>query len=395
MSTETRSPLSWLGRAGLLGLIAVAAGLTLAATADRAGVSLFGQWPFAISQARGQVIAALGEEDGNTAVAAANRLVTQAPLRRSNLSLLATAQQLSGNAQVASDIFRVASSLGWRDELAQGYAVNLALGNGEYAIAASRMEALIRAAPDSEITRQLVAVIAQVPESRAGLAAAMASGKGWGDNLIAGLHELPAEEIAQRIPLLADAYSSGFRASEPLARRETYRIFPLDPSLGWAFWNAVAGPGDTAEAGLWNAGFSTIGESGFAGRAPFEWSRARQTTQTLRVVEVDGQKRLIVSGRNFSAENVAAQAVPLAAGRYALGWRASAAKLDRPDLLLSADCAEPAAPLEVGPAIMDKRIFYRLLTVGEECKLAEVRVFAPSGGASERWIAEPRVLPIE
>ncbi|MEZ5682129.1 MAG: hypothetical protein R3E14_12640 [Erythrobacter sp.] len=383
-----------VGKSAILAGLASAAALTGVAAADRGGVSVVRQWPFGIGKARSDVAAAIEDSDGAKALDAGKRLVSQAPLRRSNLSLLATAYLLAGNAQTSADTFRVASSLGWRDELAQGNAVSLALSNGEYAIAASRMEALVRAEPQSQVARQLLIVISEVPASRAALGAAMAAGAGWGDNLVSGLHELPVEEIAARIPILRDAYASGFRATELLARRETDRIYTTNPALGWDVWTALSGPGGIETAGLWDADFTTIEESAFAGRAPFEWRREKRTTQTLSVKEDEGQVLLTVRGRNFSAENIVNQHVRLAPGRYLLGWAASAASSDRPDLLLSADCAQPARTMELGPAIREQGSFYRLLVVARGCDLTQVRVFAPTGGTADRWIANPRVLPI-
>ena len=391
----TNPALSIVGKAALLLGLAVTAGLTIAATADRGGISAVDRWPFGISRAQLAVAAAVEREDGTAAIDAAKKLVAQAPLRRSNLSLLATAEQVAGNGQASADIFRAASALGWRDELAQGNAVNFALSNGEYAIAASRMEALVRAAPDSEISRQLLQLISSVPESRAALAAAMAAGDGWGDNVVNGLHQLPLEEAAARIPLIAEAYDAGFRPTTALARREAFRVYAENPLLGWAVWNALAGPGEMSDAGIWNTDFSTMSEGAFAGQSPFEWARARQTTQTLRPEQVEGKSRLIVTGRALSAENVAQQRVALSAGRYALAWEASAATAGRPDLLLSADCAAPPGALEMGSAVFDNGSFYRLLTVPASCTLVELRVFAPSDGGAERWIGAPRILPID
>lgn len=395
MSMAANPTLKLVGKASLLAGLAAAAALAVAAMTDRAGISVTRQWPFAIANARGEVASAIEDGDGAAALEAAERLVLNAPLRRSNVSLLATAHQLAGNAQASADIFRIASSLGWRDLLAQGNAVQLALANGEYDIAASRMEALVRAEPGSAVTRQLVVVIADVPESRAALGAAMAAGDGWGDNLIIGLHELPVEEIAARLPILRAASSNGFQPTELFARRETDRIYADNPVLGWEVWTALAGPGAVAETGLWDSDFSTIKESSFGGRAPFEWRRERRTTQTLGIAEEDGQVRLAVAGRNFAAENLANQHVRLAPGRYLLGWASSAAVSGRPDLLLSADCALPTRPMELGPAIFEEGSFYRLLVVGPECMLAQIRVFAPTGGSDSRWIANPRVLPID
>ena len=395
MSMAANLTLSLIGKASLLAGLAAAAVLTVAAMTDRAGISVTQQWPYAIANARSEVASAIEDGEGSAALEAAERLVLNAPLRRSNLSLLATAHQLAGNAQASADIFRIASSLGWRDLLAQGNAVQLALANGEYDIAASRMEALVRAEPRSPVTRQLLVVIADVPDSRRALGAAMAAGEGWGDNLIIGLHELPEDEIAARLPILRSASSNDFRPTELFARRETDRIYAVNPLLGWEVWTAVSGPGAVDETGLWDADFSTIKESSFGGRAPFEWRRERRTTQTLGIAEEDGQIRLTVTGRNFAAENLTNQHVRLASGRYVLGWNSSAAVSGRPDLVLSADCALPTRPMELGPAVFEDGSFYRLFVVGPECMLTQIRVFAPSGVSDSRWIANPRVLPLD
>lgn len=380
-----------LGTAALAGLVLV----TVIAMTDRVGASVMPSGPLSAGKARGVFAAANSAGDSDTSLAAGERMVRWAPVVRGSLSAYGVALGTAGYPDRAAEVLRAASSLGWRDEVAQAYASTQALVNGEVDLAAFRMEALLRSAPESQLTRQTLAQIMLDDGARLALARRMGEGVEWPANVLIGLRDRPAEEIAATAVLLAEARQFGFRADDRVARWETFAIYEENPRLAWALWLALNGEGGLARSGLWDDTFAVADKVGSGTSAPFEWRRATSTSANVNVGEVDGKPRVEVIGGGFSAQDISRQAIVLEPGRYVMSWSASSRIEGRPDLHLSAVCVTPNGSMTLGPIVPTEGKFGRLLEVGADCEVVQARIFAPSGDTTMRWLSDVQIASVD
>ena len=386
-----RSASSLLAAAAIASLIP----LTFAVMADRSGLSLFAEGPLSSGRSRILFAAASEKGDGAGAVTSASQLVRWAPLSRGSVSALGVAYELNGELQLAQNAFRVASSFGWRDEVAQTFAVRQALSNEEYELAAFRMEALLRAEPEGALTTAMLADVAATPLARQALAVRMGEDLEWTDNVLLGLDETPKEEIVARISLLDEARQQGYRPADRQARWETFALYEKDPSASWLLWQALFGPGELETAGMWDANFGVASSTGSGSSAPFEWHRLKASTAQVRQVEGGGGKRLEVVGVSYTPQDVAQQSVGVIPGRYVLAWQSSKEEEGRPDLHLSATCKSVGGTVTLGPIVPADGGFGRLLNVDRDCQMVTLRIFAPSGRPAPRWLEAPQMARID
>ncbi|KZX53890.1 hypothetical protein A3711_02825 [Erythrobacter sp. HI00D59] len=392
--------------------------VTVPAAADRAGIPLVSSGLFGQSAA---TLAGLREMEGEevqfgrSGVAAATDLVGHAPLRPNSVSLLAVLLAQEGEGEKAAQAFAVAAGLGWRNVPSQAWAVDQALSAGEASIAATRMEALLRAAPESPVTAAMLDAVSADPDARAHLATAMGRGEDWPMATLAGLGgdsqsdetPLPQEQLAPRLALLKAARKAGFSPEMRRARARTQALYDNDADRAWAVWTALVGPGDSAQSGLWDTGFDAIGRDSSSGASPFEWRRAGTARAKLSRAPVDEAKdgdddhtggamsRLIVNGSDALAQTVAGAIVIPEPGRYALTWRASRMQSGAPALTLQPACTRPAGGLEVGPIADRGEESGMLVIIPESCAAIDVRVFAPSQGGTERWLSDPALRRVD
>lgn len=385
--------------AGLATLTALA-GLTIALGADRSGQSLVGWGPAALAKSRIAATRQIEAGDGAAAVEPARALAQAAPLRPGSLSLLGLAHGVAGDADASNRAMQAASGLGWRDEMAQGWAVRQALAAGEPSIAAQRMEALLRARPDGEMTALMLTELAADGAARGRLAAAMAAAKGedWTERVAlgggdAGGTDLAAAALADRLALLREARVAGYRARGDTVAQAVGGLGRNDLRAALAWLDALQGPGGLAKTGLWDRHFGAI--AGKAPRTPFGWTRSDTATAQLKVeADAAGTPRLIVSGLGLRPDYVAGITTVVAPGRYRLSWLSARQGDAVPDLTLDAVCAQPAKALEIGRLELTENGFARSIRVSKDCAAIRLRLFAPASGSERRWLAEPAIHPL-
>ncbi|WP_324827098.1 hypothetical protein [Qipengyuania zhejiangensis] len=108
--------------------------------------------------------------DPASALPLAEKVVRQRPVSAANLEILAIAAAEADEMDEAGAALQLAAQRGWRGEYTQSAAVAGAVAAGDYETAALRLEGLIRSGSSVEVSGNIAAAIAQVPEARAALA---------------------------------------------------------------------------------------------------------------------------------------------------------------------------------------------------------------------------------
>ncbi|MBX7540895.1 hypothetical protein [Qipengyuania sphaerica] len=367
-----------------VGIWAVAALLTvlvLVTGLDRAGAPMPGMGPFSQSY-RARVLAAQ-LEDSQPASEQARQLVRYAPLRQGHLSLLALSLAYDGEEDAASQALAAALAAGWRDTRAQGLAVEQAIRGKEYAIAAQRIEALLRSDPDGDVTRAALALVAADAPSREALAGAMARNEPWATAALGGAATLDAGPLQDRLALIDAAREKGYRPDQLGARRFAQRLFERDPAAASSAWTALLGPGERASTGLWQGGFAGLADAELRTRGPFEW---RRIPGSPLKIGTEGEA-LMIDGRASAADTVAIQHLMIEPGAYALAWRTAERARGEPAITLTLQCPASPASMRQGPVLEIEGQFARSVEVMTPCAAA-LRVMSMSGKSGERRLED-------
>lgn len=147
------------------------------------------------------------------ALADARQLVWQRPIPAEHLTLLALAEQRTGNQEGAIGAIQLAGSRGWRDGLAQQALLALALngepGDAASAEAALRLTALWADGDDGQPLVQDTAAVLATPAGQHAFAARMAAGGKWTNTFLSQTAAAIAPESLA--PTLAEAMRRGAR----------------------------------------------------------------------------------------------------------------------------------------------------------------------------------------
>ncbi|AKM09225.1 hypothetical protein [Croceicoccus naphthovorans] len=305
------------------------------------------------------------------------------PLQPGAMALAALALQAEGREAASGLVIRAAAMQGWRDPLAQSWAVQQALVSGHPNIAAERMEALLRAAPESALAAPVLASVTADGDARRALAKRMTIGEPWSDAVLPMLAEQGSPGL---VPLAREARRSGYLPARAGLVDAVGRAAQRDPALGQDLLAALAGPRDLARTGLWDAAFAAV-KLPRDQVTPFEWARMPAAGVALS----SAKGRLNVKRTAHTPAHVAAITAVVAPGRYRLTWHASGNE----PLSLHAVCAFPARALENARIQQHADEFARTITVPEDCRAVRIRVFAPSSGPSQSWLSQPSIERID
>lgn len=151
---------------------------------------------------RSEAAAALQRGEAPAALTLAERAVDDAPLDPNSTALLAAARRALGDNPGANRAARFAAGLGWRVPYAQTYALGMALGSGDYRMAALRLDALLRQDPSLIGYQQFFDPFEQSALGRVALAERLASGAPWARRYATALDGLAPAIFAQRSAVL-------------------------------------------------------------------------------------------------------------------------------------------------------------------------------------------------
>lgn len=231
----------------------------LASAADRMGVPL-GLLPArlapgaAIKTAREAFVSA----DPMPARARATAAVAASPMDAGASALLGAVALKAGDPVAAHEAFAVSARLGWRNPAAQLYWLGVGLEAQDYALAAERLDALLRTGQRSAAIDAAILQLEASPAGRAALAAQLLPAPGWRDAFIASTAALSGTPLARRIAVLQRARAGGM---------------PIDCKAVAATVRTLFARGATASAAdLWHATCAPTGPN----------TRARDVEQTTR-----------------------------------------------------------------------------------------------------------------
>ena len=185
---------------------------------------------FSGNAARERSKLALQLGDSERAAKEARAQVLLRPMPAESLSVLALSALAAGDIDMASEALGAASQRGWRDPVSQLASGQSALQQGEYAIVAQRISALLATGELREPAMALLIELLKQPDGRAAFAEQLASPGYWQANSLLSIYrvvdkgqwaqtlalaqEKGAELECGRFKALAQAYENDGRGAE-------------------------------------------------------------------------------------------------------------------------------------------------------------------------------------
>lgn len=182
----------------------------LASAADRMGV------PLRLLPARlapGASIRAAREAfvsaDPMSARARAAAAVAASPMDAGASALLGAVALKAGDPLAAHEAFAVSARLGWRNSAAQLYWLGVGLEAQDYALAAERLDALLRTGQRSAAIDAALLQLEASPGGRSALAAHLLPASNWREAFVASTGALSGTPLARRIAVLQRGRAGG------------------------------------------------------------------------------------------------------------------------------------------------------------------------------------------
>ncbi|WP_343762627.1 hypothetical protein [Sphingomonas molluscorum] len=246
----------------------------LASAADRMGVPL-GLLPArlapgaAIQTAREAFVSA----DPMAARARAAAAVAASPMDAGASALLGAVALKAGNPVAAHEAFAVSARLGWRNPAAQLYWLGVGLEAQDYALAAERLDALLRTGQRSAAIDAAILQLEASPGGRSALAAHLLVASNWREAFTASTGALSGTALARRIAVLQRARAGGM---------------PVDCKAVAATVRTLVDRGDRkAASDLWRAACAPLSETESRAGNFETVAAARQPTHGAQPVWVD------------------------------------------------------------------------------------------------------------
>ena len=182
---------------------------------------------------RSRIALKLGE--GQRAEDAARVQVSLRPMPAESLSILALAAVQAGDIEMARDALGAASQRGWREPVSQLASGQSALEQGQYAIVAQRIHALLATGRFTEPAHALLAQLVATPQGRAAFAEQLAGAGRWQNGLLTSAYDsVEPADWAQTLALAQQRGATFERAQlESLVKRYRRDGREEDIALFW------------------------------------------------------------------------------------------------------------------------------------------------------------------
>ena len=348
--------LAMLGGVLGYGLLAVGSGLDRA-SAQQPGLAQWVPSVLAAEAYRAQATLALQSSNQAEAIEPATRAVIADPINPRSTGLLGAAQLAAGEQVKADRTFRVAARFGWREPLTQIYFMNAALNTGQPRLAALRLDAVLRQAPNLAVRDMLLAQFAGAADRRTALAERLALRPPWTAAFIAETFSVALPELEARAAILETLAKPqwGCVAVAPLVAR----MIQLDGTASAKrLWLAHC---PTARVGIADPDFQQLG----LGREPiaFEWNLVGSGD----VSAYPAKPGLLVRVGGASTRPVAWQLLSLAPGNYRLSWIAQSGTSAAKGAELSLSCSPVGRSRIVGTQVEGRGRFEAQVTIDSSC----------------------------
>jgi hypothetical protein len=258
----------------------------------------------------------------DSAVSHAQRAVQRDPLDAQSSGLLGAALLAAGKNDSARAAFTVAGALGWREPLTQSYWMGVALEQGDLRIAAQRLDAILRQAPQYEGRQQMVALFEASPEGREQLVERLADAPVWRGSYFQDVHQLsPLNRKLRAEVALRLSEDAKVRDCSLVSGLSSVLTNEADFALGHRVWRAHCLPPG-------QQGFVNNGGFEFSGlvrpKNAFDWVWTEDGAVELGLGQVPGffGQALSLTNRAPGYRVGATQLMALAPGRYRVSWRA-------------------------------------------------------------------------
>ena len=267
------------------------------------------------------------QQKSRSAEALAMRAVMADPIDPASSSLLGAARFAQADGPGAAAAFRVAGTLGWRDQPTQLYWLLAALQATDYRVATERLDALLRQAPNYPQGGMLLGQLGATPGGRAALAERLAARSNWFHVYLTTFDGVSPAQLADRAAVL----------DEPALAPAKVTCTEIGPLAGALYGQDRAGEARRLWRSHCGAREALLADGGFdAARlnetSPFAWQFMGEGGLDLRLdPAAKGAGRSNVGQALVAASTlpqrrvIAVQSVQLGAGRYRLAWRANAA----------------------------------------------------------------------
>jgi hypothetical protein len=307
---------------------------------------------FASQSLRSQGAVLIEQGQAQAALAKGEAAVRDAPLDPGSTALLGIARFRAGDTAGADRAFRIAGQLGWREQFTQTYWMGRALENGDWRIAALRLDALLRQRPALLAERRLLDPIESSAAGRAALAERMLAAPGWLRPYSTSLADVPRPVLLLRAQVLGEVAARkgllGCETVAPLAERLVGEAAELEAA---ALWRQHC-PG-AATALVYDGQFAAASLQ--QDRTQFAWTFIGQSETNLLLETADegAAQRLVIETTSAKPRQIARQMVLIAPGPYHLSWSAEESGGAPSDLVAAAlSCAQ--VPKEWLTAQFDK-----------------------------------------
>lgn len=168
--------------------------------------------PFAAAAANSRARLALVSKRYPLARDLARVAVVRTPIEAQSSAILGSALLAMGDFKGAEAAFRVAVQGGWRDNQTQAYWATAAIGSGEFAAAAQRLDAMLRVGAPIASLDPLLAGMEATEQGRTALAGQMAAGAPWISTYAATAGTAAGPRLPQQLAVLSEARKLGARA---------------------------------------------------------------------------------------------------------------------------------------------------------------------------------------
>ncbi len=378
MARSARGKAAVLGGCLAFALLAAGNGLDRA-SASHPALAKFVPGLLAAEAHRAVAARSLDGGDNALAIARSELAVRADPIDPRSTALLGAAHLAARQAVRADQAFRVAARFGWRDPLTQLYFMTAALNAGQPRLAALRLDAVLRQAPNFPVRDMLLAQFEASAAGRAALAERLALRPAWTSQFLGDGNSLPLAALQSRAAIVATV---------PGPKWGCDTVAPLVTRL-------VISGGAAAARQLWQGqcpdATSTIADPHFAallrGREPvaFEWNLIGSGDVSASQTQPPGSGLLVrLSGP--SAQPVAWQMLTLAPGRYRLTWTAASPDgTQASGAFLSLACAIQERLPVAAQAADGKGRFEASVTVDGRCPAQFLTLWLVPGGAELRF----------
>lgn len=327
--------------AALYGVLAIVSGMDRISEQVPAAPALTG-WAYDAGATRARGTFALVADNPQESALYARQSLLANPMESLAISLLGEAQIQQQDNAGADKAFRVAGQLGWRDAAVQTYWMQRSLAVGDYAIAAERLDALLRQTPLFDRRKPLVDALLATPQGRAALASRLRLGPAWATTFIIDVTGDTPETALERAEVVEAAGPGPWTCAQAgiLADRLIAQQAYPEASRVW-HQNCPARGGLLYDGGFDNV-VTTNQPHGF------DWRLSDRGDIDIRPgCDASGSSYLDISVSSPFRQDMLSQTVVLAPGTYRLTWTAQSLKGSASEALgVSLACqGQPGTPI--------------------------------------------------